>query len=104
MRLVGFAYAGRWHERSAYRHTVETSIYLDPARVGKGLGTRLYSALIDRLRARGDLHAAIGGIALPNKASVSLHERLGFEKTAHYREIGFKQGRWIDVGYWQRIL
>jgi len=102
--LVGYAYAARWHERAAYRTSVETTIYLDRDHVGGGLGRSLYGALLDRLGARGDLHAAIGGIALPNAASVGLHERLGFVKAAHYREVGFKQGRFIDVGYWQLLL
>lgn len=102
-RVLGYAYASRWHERSAYRHTVETSIYLAPEVVGQGLGTRLYGTLLDLLKAQG-LHAAIGGIALPNAASEALHERLGFRKVAHYAQVGFKQGRWLDVGYWQRLL
>ena len=102
-RVIGYAYAARWHGRSAYRFAVETSIYLDPNEVGNGLGICLYSTLLDRLKDHG-LHAAIGGIALPNEASVALHERLGFAKVAHYREIGFKLGRWIDVGYWQRLI
>lgn len=101
--IIGYAYAARWHERSAYRFTVETTIYLDPERVGDGLGSQLYSTLLDQLKDL-DLHAAIGGIALPNPASIALHERLGFRQVGHYREVGFKFGRWIDVGYWQRAL
>jgi phosphinothricin acetyltransferase len=101
--VVGYAYAGRWHARSAYRFSVETTIYLDAAAVGRGLGTALYGALFEDLAQRG-LHVAIGGIALPNAASVALHEKLGFRKAAHYDEVGFKFGRWIDVGYWQRRI
>ena len=63
----------------------------------------MYAALIDALRGRG-LHAVIGGIALPNDASIALHERLGFEKVAQFKQVGFKQERWIDVGYWQLLL
>ncbi len=101
--IAGYAYAGRWHERSAYRFSVETTIYLDAHQVGRGLGTALYAALLERLRERG-LHAAIGGIALPNPGSIALHEKLGFRKVAHYREVGLKFDRWIDVGYWQLLL
>jgi phosphinothricin acetyltransferase len=101
--VVGYAYAARWHERSAYRYSVETTIYLESRHVGKGIGSRLYSVLLDQLEGRG-LHVAMGGIALPNPGSVALHEKLGFRKVAHYREVGFKFGQWIDVGYWQRVL
>lgn len=102
-RIVGYAYASRWHDRSAYRYSVETSIYVDRDHLGHGHGIRLYSTLLDRLKEQG-LHSAIGGIALPNAASVALHEALGFRKVAHYEQVGFKQGRWHDVGYWQRLL
>jgi phosphinothricin acetyltransferase len=67
------------------------------------VGTKLYEALLADLRRRG-LHLVIGGIAQPNEASVRLHERLGFEKVAHFSEVGLKFGRWIDVGYWQLKL
>ena len=98
--LIGYAYASPWKERSAYRYSVESTIYLDAAALGSGYGTRLYAALLSDLR-RHKLHTVIGGIALPNPASVRLHEKLGFQKVAHFREVGFKFGRWVDVGYWQ---
>lgn len=101
--VVGYAYAHPWHERAAYRHSVESAIYLDKEATGRGVGTRLYRALLDRLPALG-VHTVIGGVSLPNDASVALHEKLGFEKRAHYREVGRKQGRWIDVAYWQLFL
>lgn len=100
---VGYAYANRWRDRSAYRHTVETSIYLDPESVGQGFGTRLYATLLESLRERG-LHVAIGGITLPNPGSVALHEKLGFRIAAQFHEVGFKFGEWLDVGYWQLVL
>lgn len=102
-QVVGFAYASRWHGRCAYRFSLETTVYLDPGRTGEGLGSRLYGALLERLRAEG-FHAAMGGIALPNPASVALHEKLGFSKVAHFPEVGYKFDRWIDVGYWQCML
>jgi phosphinothricin acetyltransferase len=101
--IVGYAYASKWKGRCAYRHSVESTVYLDPSSKGKGIGRALYAALLERLRERGT-HAIIGGIALPNQASIALHERLGFEKVAHFRQVGFKQDRWIDVGYWQLLL
>ncbi len=100
---LGYAYAGPWRARAAYRHSVEASIYLAPQACGRGIGRMLYARLIDALRGL-DVHAVIGGVSLPNPASVALHERLGFAQVAHFREVGFKFGRWIDVGYWQRAL
>ena len=99
-QVLGYAYASKWKGRCAYRHSVESTVYLDAAKTGQGIGKPLYAALIDALRAR-SMHAVIGGIALPNDASIALHERMGFEKVAHFRQVGFKQDRWIDVGYWQ---
>lgn len=99
-RIVGYAYAGKFHARSAYRHTAESTIYLDRDACGLGRGRILYMALLDELRKR-RAHAVIAGISLPNPASVALHEKLGFVKVAHYPEIGWKFGRWIDVGHWQ---
>jgi L-amino acid N-acyltransferase YncA len=99
----GYAYAGRWKNRCAYRHSVEVTVYLDPEALGRGLGTQLYAALFAALR-RTPVHFAIGGIALPNDASVALHEKFGMRKVAHFSEVGFKFGRWIDVGYWQLLL
>lgn len=99
--VLGFAYASPYRPRSAYRHTVETSIYLDDAARGQGHGAALYGALLDVLRAHGGLHSAVASIALPAPASIALHERLGFRKVGHIEEAGFKHGRWIDVGYWQ---
>ncbi|MFI5399256.1 MAG: arsinothricin resistance N-acetyltransferase ArsN1 family B [Candidatus Binatia bacterium] len=101
--VFGYAYATKWHGRCAYRFSVESTIYLAPAATGKGFGTKLYERLISILR-EGPTHVVIGGIALPNAASVALHEKLGFEKVAHFREVGFKFEKWIDVGYWQRTL
>ena len=102
-RLAGYAYATKWRARPAYRHAVETTIYLDPHSQGRGHGALLYGHLLDELRRRG-LHTAIAGIAQPNARSVALHERLGFEKVAHFSQVGFKLGSWVDVAYWQLML
>jgi phosphinothricin acetyltransferase len=101
--LAGYAYATKWRVRPAYRYSVESSVYLDQAYAGRGLGRLLYGALLERLRER-DLHLVIGGIALPNDASAGLHEALGFRKVAHFSEVGRKFGRWLDVGYWELKL
>ena len=98
--VVGYAYASKWHRRHGYRFSVEVTVYLAPDRGGRGTGTQLYSVLLDRLRGLG-IRSAIGGIALPNDASVALHEKFGFRKVAHYERIGVKFGQWLDVGYWQ---
>lgn len=101
--VAGYAYATKWRARPAYRNAVESTVYLDPALAGRGHGRRLYARLLDALRSRG-LHTVIGGIAQPNERSVALHEALGFRKVAHFSEVGFKHGRWVDVGYWQLML
>ncbi len=102
-QVRGYAYSSTWRARPAYRHSTETAIYLAPDSRGRGLGTELYQALLTDLRQRG-FHLALGGLALPNEASVRLHERLGFQKAAHIHEAGFKFGRWIDVGFWELLL
>lgn len=101
--VVGYAYATRFRERAAYRYVVETSIYIADVVQRQGAGRLLYQALVDTLRAQGFVHA-IGSIALPNDASIALHEAVGFRRTGVYREVGYKHGAWIDVGLWQRVL
>lgn len=101
--IAGYAYAGRWKARSAYRFSVESTVYLDPHSVHRGVGTELYRALIAELRAR-NIHAVIGGVSLPNDASARLHEKMGFGKIAQFEQVGYKFGKWIDVGYWQLLL
>ena len=101
--VAGYAYAAPWKTRSAYRHTVESSVYVAPGFAGMGLGSRLYQALLQDLRER-DVHAVLAGIALPNSASVGLHEAFGFAKVGQMREVGRKFGQWLDVGYWQLVL
>ncbi len=102
-QILGYAYANKWKERSAYRFSVETTVYLAPDAGRQGLGSQLYAALFPLLRACG-IHSAIAGITLPNVASVALHEKFGMKKVAHFEEVGLKFGRWLDVGYWQTRL
>lgn len=101
--ILGYAYADAWKIRSAYRYSVESTVYLRPDAVGRGIGSQLYSALVRALRAQ-RVHAVIGGVALPNPASVALHQKLGFRPIGIFREVGWKFDRWIDVGYWQLLL
>ncbi|MFL6719001.1 MAG: arsinothricin resistance N-acetyltransferase ArsN1 family B [Burkholderiaceae bacterium] len=101
--LAGYAYAAPWKPRSAYRHTVESSVYIAPGCAGMGLGTRLYQALLQALRERG-VHAVLAGIVLPNEASVALHEAFGFCAVGRMREVGRKFDQWLDVGYWECLL
>ncbi len=98
--ILGFAYASPWKTRSAYRFSVEVTVYLAPGQTGRGQGSALYQSLFSLLRENG-VHSVIGGIALPNPASVALHEKMGMVKVAHFKEVGFKFNRWVDVGYWQ---
>jgi len=102
-RVQGYAYAGRFHARSAYRPTAETAVYLADGACGAGLGTALYADLLERLRVQG-LRSLIGIIALPNEPSVGLHEKFGFAPVARLKEVGRKFDRYIDVGYWQLML
>jgi L-amino acid N-acyltransferase YncA len=99
----GYAHASKWKGRCAYRRSAEVTVYLDPAFTGRGIGSKLYGALLADLRERG-FHTAIGGVALPNLPSIALHERLGFRRVAHFEQVGWKFGRWIDVAYWQLLL
>lgn len=99
-RVVGYAYAGSFSGRCAYARTAEVTVYLDSTAAGRGIGTALYGELFSRIRDNG-VHAVIGVIALPNPASVALHEKFGMRNVAHLPEVGWKFGSWIDVGYWQ---
>jgi phosphinothricin acetyltransferase len=101
--VVGYANASTFRDRPAYRWSVTVSIYLAEEARGRGVGRALYGALFDRLRERG-FRMACAGITLPNEASVGLHEHLGFELVGVNREIGWKQGAWRDVGWYQLQL
>ncbi|MBA3677689.1 MAG: N-acetyltransferase [Sphingosinicella sp.] len=101
--LIGYAYATQFRPRPAYHYAVETSVYVDPAHQGRGAGRMLYEILIRTLEKQ-RFAQAIAAITLPNDASVKLHEALGFTSAGVYRQIGYKGGRWLDVGLWQRAL
>jgi phosphinothricin acetyltransferase len=101
--ILGYAYASVWHPRAAYKHSVETSIYLKHDRLNKCIGSKLYSELLELLQ-QNNYRAIIGGIALPNPSSVALHEKFGYKKAAHYKDVGYKFDTWVDVGYWQLLI
>jgi phosphinothricin acetyltransferase len=101
--IAGYAYGHCFRAREAYRRSVETSIYIRPGCENRGIGRQLYARLISILKDAG-FHVVIAGIALPNEASIRLHEDFGFTKVAHFREVGRKFGRWIDVGYWELLV
>lgn len=98
--IVGYAKLSRWRIRAAYDRSVETSIYIKNGENGKGYGEQLYVELLKQTKALG-YHAIIAGMSMPNAASEHIHQKLGFEKVAHFKQTGFKFDRWIDTAYWQ---
>ena len=101
--ITGYAYASKHRQREAYQWSVDVTVYLKQGCGGQGLGTKLYSELIKLLKQQG-FYNAYAGIALPNDASVALHEKLGFKKVAEYNNVGFKHGKWWNVGWWELFL
>lgn len=102
-RVIGYAYASPVKDRLAYQWSVEVAIYVAPDTRRRGVGRALYEALFRCLAGQGFVNA-VGIIALPNDASIALHESLGFEKISHLKQIGFKLGAWHDSGWWQKRL
>ena len=100
--IVGYAYGSPHRTRPAYASSCDVGIYVSADAAGHGVGRALYSKLLPKLAK--NYHAAFAGIVLPNEASVALHEAMGFEHLGTYREVGWKQGAWQDVGWWQRLL
>jgi len=99
--VCGFASSSPFRPRAAYATSIETSVYCDPDRLGVGVGTRLYERLFEDLKSE-DVHRAYAGIALPNDASVVLHERFGFVKIGEYTEVGRKFGRYWNVAWFEK--
>lgn len=102
-QIVGYAYAGTYKSRCAYAWSVETTVYVHQDFHGQGIGKNLYRQILSLLKEQGVVNV-IAGIALPNEASIGIHESLGFEKVAQFKDVGFKLGKWWDVGYWQLQL
>lgn len=101
--VVGYAYAGKHRERAAYQWAVDVTAYVHAEHRGRGIGKALYGRLFESLTAAGYCQA-FAGIALPNSASIALHESVGFTPIGVYRNVGFKHGAWRDVGWWQKEL
>jgi phosphinothricin acetyltransferase len=102
-RVTGYCHANMWKKKHAYRSTVESTVYVDSAFLGRGIGSELMTALIEELR-RLSFHAVIACITTPNPTSVGMHEKLGFRQVSSFSEVGFKFGRLLDVGDWELIL
>lgn len=102
-QIAGYAYASRHRQRAAYRFSVDVSVYVAEDARKCGIATALYAALFKRLTESG-FHRAFAGIALPNDASIALHQRFGFEPVGVYKEVGWKFGRWLDVAWFQKAL
>jgi len=102
-RVMGYAYASPFKSRSAFEWSVDSSIYVDQEARARGIGKSLYEALRSLLKEQGVVNV-IGGIALPNEPSVKFHEKFDFKPVARFLDVGFKLGKWWDVGYWQLQL
>jgi L-amino acid N-acyltransferase YncA len=102
-QVLGYAYASPHRAREAYQWSVDVTVYIDTHVHRGGIGRALYKCLLPILESQG-FHTAYAGIALPNAASIGLHEALGFEHLGTYTEVGFKHGHWHDVGYWCKRL
>lgn len=102
-RVVGYCYIHQWKTRCAYASTKEVTVYLDKGCLGQGIGTLLFGHLLNSVDVR-NTHVLVSGICLPNEGSVSLHEKFGFKKVSHMKQVGWKFDRWRDVGHWELIL
>jgi phosphinothricin acetyltransferase len=102
-RIIGWSALNPYHARMGYRFTTENSVYVAADQRGKGVGKLLLEPLIGAARKRG-LHAIIAAIDADNEASIRLHARFGFEKVGHFKRVGFKFNRWLDVVYMELLL
>lgn len=102
-KIVGYAYAGEWKSRAAYRFAKEISIYLDINARGQGVGTKLMKELLEKCKDQ-DIHTLMAIITIPNDTSLALHKRFGFEKAGYFKEVGFKSEKWLDVIYLQLLM
>ena len=102
-QVLAYAYASSYYDRSAYDWAVEVSVYVDQDHRGQGLGSRLYEALEIEIEARGYLRF-LACIALPNPASIALHEKRGYVKVAHFPKIGYKFDQWHDIVWMQKTI
>ena len=100
-KVVGYAGSSQFRVKPAYSTSVETTIYLDPEFTGRGIGVKLYGALLEYLRGYESVHRAFAGVAVPNPGSIALHEKLGFESVGTFRDVGFKFGKFWSVSWFQ---
>jgi phosphinothricin acetyltransferase len=100
--ILGYATSTVFKPRAAYNTSVESTVYMDNSHQGKGVGTQLYSQLINELLREDSVHRAYGGVALPNSDSVALHEKLGFKRVGSYHEVGFKFGKFWNVDWFEK--
>lgn len=98
--IIGFAYGSKWRAKPSYNNTVESTVYLNHTSKRKQIGTKLYTELLKRLKKQ-KYHVVIGGISLPNDPSIKFHEKFGFKKVGHFKEVGRKFDKWVDVAFWQ---
>jgi len=101
--VLGYAYAGRWRDRAAYRRSVEVTAYVDDSARGRGIGRALYEALFRILEMQG-FRRAFAGVTLPNDASIALHRAVGFVAVGIFHEAGYKYGAWHDVEWYERAV
>lgn len=101
-KILAYTYAKRFSLDKTFQYAASVAIYVSSQQTHKGIGTRLYLKLFDEL-SQTDFHTLIAAISLPNEIAVRFHEKLGFKKVAHFYEVGYKLGRWIDIGYWQKM-
>jgi L-amino acid N-acyltransferase YncA len=100
--IQGYVYAAPFRLRQAYEHSVEASIYVRKQAKEKGVGSKLYEKFLEEL-SETNFHTIIAAISLPNDASVRFHQKMGFEKVGQFKDVGYKLGRWVDVGFWQMM-
>lgn len=103
-KILGYAYVGEFRERIAYKFTKEVTIYLDKSVVRRGIGTKLMEALIERCKTEYDIHTLISVVTVPNASSISIHKKFGFERVGYFKEVGFKNNKWLDVEYLQLMI
>ena len=103
-KILGYAYVGEFRERMAYKFTKEVTIYLDKSVVRRGIGRKLMEALIERCKKEYDIHTLISVVTVPNASSISIHKKFGFERVGYFKEVGFKNNKWLDVEYLQLMI